>query len=407
MTSPEQYVCAFRGRRDYYHVPLALAEGGLLDQFITDTYGTPAVRSIAEHVSSQELDRVVLRHEPGIPDERVRCLWGVAARERIRTAARVSPNLTWLQNDRYFSEAAAARAQETGANLLLYSPYAWEAFVAEYTHDPRRVLFQYHPHPDTEARLLQDDASRHTGRFDVGFELNARPGIEPLVRRERDCWQHADLIICSSAFTRRSLLDAGCPEERCVIIPYGVDLPDVDVETKGDRFRVLFVGAGSRRKGLGHLLHAWRQASLPPDSGLTLVCRNVEPGLAELAAATPGVELVRGASPEQLSALYASATLFAMPSLVEGFGLVYLEALAHGCPVLGTPNTGAPDLGSEAEGVFIAPPGDRDALVGTLERLANHLTGSLDIRMASRATAERHPWTRFRSDIRTAVSVHA
>jgi len=407
VTSREQYVCAFRGRRDYYHVPLALAEGDLLDQFITDTYGTPALRALAEHVSSQQLDRVVLRHEPGIPDERVRCLWGVAARERMRTAARISPNLTWLQYDHYFSEAAAERAQQSGANLLLYSPYAWEAFVAKYRHQPRRVLFQYHPHPDTEVRLLLEDAGRHPGAVDISGELDARPPIEPLVRRERDCWQHADLVICSSAFTRRSLLEAGCPEERCVTIPYGVDLPAVDAETTSDRFRVLFVGAGSRRKGLGHLLYAWQQASLPGDSRLTLVCRNLEPNLAELAAATPGVELVRGVSPERLSGLYASATLFAMPSLAEGFGLVYLEALAYGCPVLATSNTGAPDLGAEADGVFITPPGDRDALVAALERLADQLTGSRDVRRAARATAERHPWARFRADIRSAVSVAA
>jgi len=42
----EQYVCAFRGRRDSYQAPLALAEGGLLDQFITDAYALPWVRTL-------------------------------------------------------------------------------------------------------------------------------------------------------------------------------------------------------------------------------------------------------------------------------------------------------------------------------------------------------------------------
>ena len=48
------------------------------------------------------------------------------------------------------------------------------------------------------------------------------------------------------------------------------------------RFRALFVGSGVQRKGLHHLLHAWHRARLPADSELTLVCRNLDPGLEEL-----------------------------------------------------------------------------------------------------------------------------
>ena len=47
-----------------------------------------------------------------------------------------------------------------------------------------------------------------------------------------------------------------------------------------------------------------------------------------------------------------------MPSLVEGFGQVYLEALAQGCPVLGTANTCLPDLGGEADAIFLVTPGN-------------------------------------------------
>ena len=46
-----------------------------------------------------------------------------------------------------------------------------------------------------------------------------------------------------------------------------------------------------------------------------------------------------------------------MPSLVEGFGQVYLEALAEGTPILGTKNTALPDLGGEEDGVFLATAG--------------------------------------------------
>jgi glycosyltransferase involved in cell wall biosynthesis len=393
------YVCAFRGSRDSYQTPLALAEDGLLDQFITDAYATPAVRALAQRVSGQTIDKLGLRYVPGIPDDRVRCLWSVSIREQLRHLAGVSPNRTWLQYDPYYSVAAAERARQSRANLLLYSPYAWEAFVAAYPHQPRRVLFQYHPHPDTERRLLESDASRFPGQAS-SHELDARPQIEHLLRRERDCWQHADLIICSSGFTVRSLTDAGCPAERCVIVPYGVDLPSGEMTSGPDHFHALYVGTGSRRKGLRHLLLAWARASLPKGSRLTIVSRALDPGLEDLAASTPGVELIKGAGAASLSRLYATSSLFVMPSLVEGFGLVYLEALAHGCPVLGTTNTCLPDLGTESDGVFLTPAGDPDALSSVLARLALQLSGNHDIRRAARTTAERYPWSAFRQSLR-------
>ena len=92
-----------------------------------------------------------------------------------------------------------------------------------------------------------------------------------------------------------------------------------------------------------------------------------------------------------------------MPSLVEGFGHVYLEALARGCPVLGTANTALPDLGTEADGIFVSAAGDVDALRSELERLAQLLPNDRKRRAAARATAERYPWRAFRVGLRTAI----
>jgi glycosyltransferase involved in cell wall biosynthesis len=89
-----------------------------------------------------------------------------------------------------------------------------------------------------------------------------------------------------------------------------------------------------------------------------------------------------------------------MPSLVEGFGQVYLEALGHGCPVLGTANTCLPDIGTEADGVFLCEPGDIDSLVGKLEQLASVVPGNRALRAAAHSRAMAFTWAEFRRKLR-------
>jgi glycosyltransferase involved in cell wall biosynthesis len=396
-----KFVCAFRGRRDSYQVPLALAEAGLLDQFVTDAYAVPWVETLAALGPRSVRAKVSFRSEPGLPSELVRCLWSTTLLEHLRHRLGCTPTMTFNKLDRYFSRAAARRAARNETHLFLYSPYAWEAFTARYHHTPRKILFQYHPHPHLESRILAEDRARYPKVGEPSPRDAAPQWPEKFLRRERDCWKHADLIFCASSFTKRSLIEAGCDQGRICIIPYGVPLPaTLEAEPASESFQAIFVGSGGQRKGLHHLLLAWQKASLPASSKLTVVCRTVDRGIEELVAATPGVELRRGVAEAELGRLYAGSSLFVMPSLAEGFGQVYLEALAQGCPVLGTPNTCLPDIGAEADGVFLVTPGNVDELTGQLESLARSLVGNRTVRAAARACAAKFTWPSFREALR-------
>jgi glycosyltransferase involved in cell wall biosynthesis len=317
--------------------------------------------------------------------------------------------VTFAKLDRRFSLAAASRARATGSHLLLYSPYAWEAFTAKYAHNPRKILFQYHPHPDLERRILLEDSVKYPFvRHSFEEESGEHVGNE-LRQRSRDSWKHADLILCASSFTRRSLLEAGAKSSICTVVPYGIDVsnvPDGRVEsTASERFSALFVGSGTQRKGLHHLLLAWKKAVLPKQSRLTLVCRFIDPGIAALARQMPNVDLIYGISTDQLRCLFATSSIFIMPSLVEGFGQVYLEALAQGCPVLGTPNTGLPDVCGGDDPIWQVAPGEIDQLVSVLESLSRVLPGDSSVRRRARECARRWPWANFRKGICSALNI--
>jgi len=392
-----QYVCAFRGRRDNYQVPLALAANGLLYQLITDFYAVNFLHKLAPVLPTGWRSKLAFRWESSIPIERVRCLWGNTLLEHTRHYLGFSPAATFSWLDQSFAHAAASQAQRTKSDLLLYTPYAWEAFRTPYRHNPRKILFEYPSHREFETRLLTSDLKRFPFVQQSYQEQTGSHLPSQLKVRVRDCWQHADLILCASSFTRRTLLAAGAEPSDCKVIPYGIDQPTPPFkEPKVDSFQALFVGSGVQRKGLHHLLYAWRQARLPKGSVLTLVCRNLDPGIEPLIHETSQVRLIRGTDAPHLRNLYETSSLFVMPSLIEGFGQVFLEALSYGCPVLGTVNTCLPDLGGEADGIFLTEVGNLDQLTYQLEYLADVLPANPELRQKARSCAERFSWENFR-----------
>jgi glycosyltransferase involved in cell wall biosynthesis len=158
-----------------------------------------------------------------------------------------------------------------------------------------------------------------------------------------------------------------------------------------------------QRKGLHHLVKAWSEG-LYRDAELTLVLSRLDPGIARLINTLPvPPRMLSDLSRDDLRREYANADIFVLPSLVEGFGLVYLEALAAGCLTVGTVNTGLPDLQLGKESVRLAPPGDVVGLVAVLADAIKDVNGGRIDKELIRQHGADFPWTRFRKGIREFV----
>lgn len=174
---------------------------------------------------------------------------------------------------------------------------------------------------------------------DVAFvhapERFSRHGVR-VMRRGLDRCRRADLVLCPSRATADDLDDLGFDAGRIHVVPWGVDPVDVATDELArvrrtyrlpDAF-ALFVGTLEPRKNLHRLAAAMRRV---PD--LPLVVAGAE-GWGD---ATPDSGPVRflGFVPQaDLRPLLQAATVFAYPSLQEGFGLPILEAMAQGTPVV-------------------------------------------------------------------------
>lgn len=131
--------------------------------------------------------------------------------------------------------------------------------------------------------------------------------------------------------------------------------------------RFLFMGGDFPRKGGPVLLDAWVAGGF--DGRATLDIVTDWPVAAPL---PPGVRLIRGVrvhSREWVD-VWGGADAFVMPTTSEAFGLVYQEAAAAGLPAIGTRHNAVPEIVRHEETGLLVPRGDRDAIIGAMNRLA-------------------------------------
>jgi glycosyltransferase involved in cell wall biosynthesis len=196
-----------------------------------------------------------------------------------------------------------------------------------------------------------------------------------LLRRALARAQH---VIVDASHTKRDLVQRGlAAEEDVSVIPLGVSDAFTAAVTTSAPARddlparyVLTVGVLEPRKNHVALLRAVRRLHAQGDPiSVVMVGRdgwNWQDPLqsAELSALRPWVRILRNVSEADLVALYRRATVFAYPSLYEGFGLPLLEAMACGVPVVASNRSALPEVAGEA--ALLVDPSNAEAIAAAL-----------------------------------------
>lgn len=247
----------------------------------------------------------------------------------------------------------------------------------------------------------------------------SRPGSlldpeAPQVRRtlayERRIYDALDLIFPMSEWLRRSFIeDFGQSPDKVIMVGAGPNIGQPEVPQRDwSQPRLLFVGRDFTRKGGGILLDAFRRVHAQrPDAELTIVGPPEAPPSQHGVRFVPPIERSSASAEEALRVLYADATVFVMPSLFEPFGIAFLEAMAHGLPVVATTACAMPEIVKDGVTGALAPPGDAIALA---DRILDLLSDAGRLRAMGEASRQRqlalYTWDRVGEHVRSAVETH-
>jgi phosphatidylinositol alpha-mannosyltransferase len=246
-------------------------------------------------------------------------------------------------------------------------------------------------------------ATRDSDDTHAGYALG-KPIIEPIFNR-----LHGLIAVSEPA---RDMVGQYYPGDYR-IIPNGVDFARfggrevAPIERFADgRPTVLFVGRLDKRKGFRHLLAAFvRVQGALPDARL-LVVGGYRPHSAEKyrdyadANGVRDVHFVGRVSDEELPRYYRTADVFCAPSTgFESFGIVLLEAMAAGTPVVASDISGYRTILTDGREGLLVPPEDDSALARALIGLLGDESARWRLGEAGRETAQRYDWPRVAAQV--------
>jgi len=303
---------------------------------------------------------------------------------------------------RFISKPSNRSSKITG--VYCYEDGALETFKAAREFGLTRYYDLPIPYWETTHRLMDEEAIRMPEwKATLGTAEDSKTKLE----RKTEEIVESDVVICNSSFTYNSLPEQIKKDKNCIIAEYGApNITTPVLERKSapkEPLRVLFAGAMTQRKGLGDLFAAMR----------LLKTKQIE--LIVMGAPLLPMKFYRRQFPdfiyepprprEDVLRLMQSCDLFAFPSIVEGRGLVQLEAMACGLPLISTTNATGDDLVDEGENGFLVPIRSPEKIAESIAWFADHRERIRYMGMKSRENASRFTWEKYATKILEATAI--
>jgi glycosyltransferase involved in cell wall biosynthesis len=180
-------------------------------------------------------------------------------------------------------------------------------------------------------------------------------------------WNEADVVFVNSQWCRNALIRQGVCADKIAVAPIAYSLGSAGaspprISSKNDPLRVLWLGQVNLRKGIPYLMQAARLLRDHP-----IEFRVVGPIMISEKALATAPNNMRFEGPLariEVREAYRWGDVFVLPTLSDGFAITQLEAMAHGLPVIATPNCG--EVVTHGEDGMLVRAGDANAIAEAL-----------------------------------------
>jgi len=402
------------GAREHYAVPRVLHSAGKLERLYTDFWASAPWRVLGKLAGKSSLATRCHPELAGAPVTAFNFQALKASRQRFS-----NPYESFLQLGRQFGEQVVSDLVKSekwkvkSGNIpisdlpssISYIFFSYDTGFLEpaqwvKAHGGKSIICQMDP-----ARFEVDLVKAEEKKWPGWAKRSAEVPEAYFKRREAE-WAAADLVMVNSEWSKQALMKQGVPESKLAVVPlafeatkapavegrgtsvegYGnaekssrlsidgtcptassaapLGLPSAFYRAAPQRLgsrrplRVLFLGQVILRKGIQYLIEA---ARLLKDEAIHFdVVGSIGISDDAVASAPANMTFHGPVSRDRTEEFYRTADLFVLPTLSDGFALTQLEAMAHGLPVIATPNCG--EVVTDGVDGLIVPASDSNAL---------------------------------------------
>ena len=397
-------------RQHSFRVAEALYKKGLLFKYVTTVYDKESsnlMRLLKHFLSSKDRKKAGSRRMKTVPDSEVvqfceieglifLLAWRIDKKKR----------LLW-----HIQRHISARFQKKLARYIIENKVG--VVISYDLHS--KILFEILEREAPQVVRIIDDA--HPNRnclYDIYKQLEGQSGPFAVTHSGLERWLNdksladeygeesklADLHIAASSFSKSTITFNGFSDNQIILAPYGVD--GSVFKPKGKRYdgglKVLFVGSINQRKGIYQILEAAKQ--LKSDRVEFTLVGGGRAQCPELYKPYESYVTFRDwVSLEELADLYGTSHIFVFPSMGEGFGLVLLEAMSAGLPIIASRNCAGPDLITEGEDGFLIDAGSTEQLVEKIEWCAENMDKLPQMQENAIAKARKMTWEAYEDNL--------
>lgn len=375
-------------RQHSHRLAQALEAAGLLHSYWTLLPDRRSMPWLPTGLDSQ-LPSAVMRHSlQFLPLDKVHTLIGPLLCQKLasRSAAvglrQLGEWLSWAGFDHW---VARQLSRQRPSVVVGYEMCCAETFRVAKQLGIACVLDAAAFHYAMQDKILDED--RYGAKTWAGKRLR--------LRKQREV-ELADKIVCVSELARRSYLDAGVDAGRIVVNQMGCDLTKFTAPAEAVRRGVpkfVFVGMPVFHKGFDLITASYvRLVDQFPDAELHVAG---DAAMASQLLAGKQVHIHGKLSHDQLSNLLAQMDCLVLPSRLESFGMVVVEALAAGMPVIVSDHVGASEAIREGDNGWVIPAGDESALFARMLACCRGIDHVRTMNAACASSANAYDWSHY------------